>query len=379
MWNNIIGQDRVKSILKNIYQSGKISHAYIFYGNEGTGKDAIAIEFAKLLNCDNSAGSFEACDTCKSCTEINNFKSQIVKFIIALPSGKNETDDEFNPVEKLEKEDFNNYLSEMELKSLDKYHKISIPKANDIRISSIRQIKNQIYLTGKTGKRKIFIISKCDMMNPNSSNALLKILEEPPKDSVIILTTSRINSLLPTIIGRCQKIKSDDISSSLIFEYINSKEPGISEPEAKFFAELSEGSITKCNEILEENLIELREKVMDILTSVVTGQNIKLGKEIDFITGKKDKERIKKFLVLLIIWFRDLTSYSNNNEKLLINTDKIDRISRFAKNFSSDNYRIINKIEEAIRDLDSNIFPELIMYNLFLFLKSSVKKKSNTL
>ena len=106
MWSNIIGQEKVKDILKNIFLSGKISHAYIFYGDEGVGKDAAAVEFAKLLNCDDPVNGNEACDKCKSCIEIDSFRSSLIKFVTALPSGKNESDDDKSPLEKLDKEDF---------------------------------------------------------------------------------------------------------------------------------------------------------------------------------------------------------------------------------------------------------------------------------
>jgi DNA polymerase-3 subunit delta' len=375
MWSNIIGQDRVKEILKNVFQSGKIPHAYIFYGTEGVGKDAAAIEFAKLLNCDDPVNGNEACDKCKNCIETDSFRLSLFKFITALPSGKNETDEDSSPLEKLEKEDFEIYLEEMDAKINDKYHKISIPKANDIRISSIRQIKREIYMTGRTGKKKVFIISNCDQMNPQSANSLLKILEEPPKDSILILTTSRINSLLPTIIGRCQKIKFNNLSKEQILSYIISKGDVTKDSEAEFFAQLSEGSITKCNEILGKNFLELREKVLELLGALLTNQHLKLGNNIDFITGKKDKERVRQFLILLAVWFRDITSKSHGNDAMIINKDKADRIGKFVTNFDSENYKIINLIEEAIRDIDSNVFLDGMLYNLSYKIKSCIRKK----
>jgi len=375
MWTNIIGQERAKEILRNIFSSERISHAYIFYGNEGVGKDAAAVEFAKLLNCDNRINKTEACDKCKSCLEIDSFKSPLFKFITALPSGKNETEEDTNPLEKLEKEDFTNYLSGIEFKVRDKYHKISLPKANDIRISSIRQIKKDIYLTGKIGKKKIFLISGAERMNPQSSNSILKILEEPPKDSVLILTTSRVNSIISTIIGRCQKIKFDNLKKSHIADYIERKAERISSRELEFYSEISEGSITKCNEILEKNFLDLREKVMDVLTAIVTNKQLKLGNEIDYVIGKKDKQRIRQFLILLNIWFADIMFKSNGNDELIINKDKIDRINKFVSNFNSENYKIINTIEDAIKDLESNIFPDLLLYNLSFKIRSYIQKK----
>lgn len=376
MWKNVKGQDRVKEILKKIYQSNKISHSYIFYGNEGIGKDAAAVEFAKLLNCDNPLEGAEACDVCKNCIGINSFRSPLFKFVVALPAGKNESDEDFNPLEKLEKEDFANYLNEIECKKIDKYYNISIPRANDIRISSIRQVKKEIYMTGKTGKKKVFIISKCDKMNQNSSNSLLKILEEPPKDSILILTTSKITSLLPTIIGRCQKIRFDNLDKKIIEEYLKESDSNITAIEAGFYGELSDGSITRCEEILNKNYLELRETVLNLLSAIVTGKHLKAGQEIDFVTGKKDKERIKQFLLLLIIWFRDLVFICDNSESLVINKDKIERLRKFEQNFFSDKYKIIKLIEESFKDVDSNIFPDLLLFNLSNNIRQLIKSKN---
>ncbi len=213
------------------------------------------------------------------------------------------------------------------------------------------------------------------MMNPQSANSLLKILEEPPKDSILILSTSRLNSLFPTIIGRCQKIKFDNLRKEEILDYIKNKERNIKESEAEFFAWLSDGSITKCNEILDKNFLELREKVLDFLSSVLTGQHLKLGNEIDYITGRKDKERIRQFLMLLIIWFRDIMSKSYGSEDIIIYKDKMERLSKFVSNFESQNYKIISSIEEAINDIDSNIFPDLLIYNLSYKIKSLIRKR----
>jgi DNA polymerase-3 subunit delta' len=212
-------------------------------------------------------------------------------------------------------------------------------------------------------------------MNPQSANSLLKILEEPPKDSILILTTSMINSLLPTIIGRCQKIKFNNLSKDQILDYIKSKDERIKDAEAEFFAELSEGSITKCNDILSKNFLELREKVLELLSSLLTNQFMKLGNNIDFVIGKKDKDRVKQFLVLLSVWFRDIINKSHGNDDLIINKDKADRISKFISNFDSENYKIINLIEEAITDIDSNVFLDLMLYNLSYKIKANISKK----
>lgn len=373
MWSNIIGQDRVKKILKNIYSSGKISHAYIFYGKEGTGKDAAAIEFAKLINCENKAVGTEACDSCTSCRQISTLNSSMFKFITALPAGKKETSEEDNPVNTLKDDDYEIFLEEIGKKSKDFYYKISIPNANDIKISSIRQIKKEIYLTGERGKKKIFLISNSDQMNPQSSNAFLKILEEPPGDALIILTTSRLNAMLPTITGRCQKIRFDPIKKEDLTNFLMKFRSGLSLSDAELYADISDGSILKCKSITDSYFLELREKMIEMLIALVTNKSVTLSNIINEIVVTKDKEKIRQFLLLIIIWFRDVILVSSGEKGNIINKDKAERLEKFSKLYKTDNYKIINFVEDSYKELDQNLNTELLLMNLVFRIKSEFR------
>jgi DNA polymerase III subunit delta' len=373
MWSNIIGQERVIKILKNIYASNKISHAYIFHGKEGIGKDAVAIEFAKLINCENKINEIEACDNCISCKQINSLNSTTFKFITALPAGRKETSENDNPVNTLKEDDYNIFLEEIEKKSKDNYYKINIPNANDIKISSVRQIKKEIYLTGIKGKKKIFLISNCDLMNQQSSNAFLKILEEPPGDSLIILTTSRLNALLATITGRCQKIRFDPIKKENLTKFLLNYNSELKIHEAELYADISDGSILKCKNITESYFLELREKMFDMLIALVTNKSITLCNTINEIITEKNKEKIKQFLLLLIIWFRDVILVSNGEKSNIINKDRLERLEKFSNIYKTDNYRIINYIEDTYKELEQNLNTELLLINLTFKIKSEFK------
>ena len=370
MWNNIIGQERVKEILKSILSGGRVSHAYIFYGKSGVGKDAAAIEVAKYLNCENPDIEKGSCDVCKNCKDVQSLKSMLLKFITALPSGKD--DDDISVLESLEKADYEAYLSEIEEKSENPYHKLRLEKANFIRISSIREIKDLIYLTGAENRTKVFLISDADNMNPQSANALLKILEEPPKNSLLILTTSKLNSLLPTIIGRCQKIHFDSISKENLSEYIIKLKPGISPTELSFYTELADGSVTKAQTIIDGSYDELRKKVLVLLRNLVTMNTVKAGMDIDFITGKKDKERVRQFLILMQIWLRDVIYKRSGADTLVINKDEAESISKFALKYNSDYYEMINLLENSINDIDYNVNLELMLFNLFIKIRELI-------
>jgi len=373
MWSNIIGQDRVKKILKNIYSSGRISHAYIFYGKEGIGKDAAAVEFAKLLNCENKIDGIEACDTCQSCRQISTLNSTTFKFITALPAGKKETSEDDNPVNTLRDDDYEIFLEEFSRKSKDNYYKISIPNANDIKISSIRQIKKEIYLTGEKGKKKIFLISNSDLMNIQSSNAFLKILEEPPGDSLIILTTSRLNAMLPTITGRCQKIRFDSINKEDLTKFLLDFKKDLKPSDAELYADISDGSILKCKNITDSYFLELRELMIEMLIALVTNKSITLSNIINEVVSPKDKEKIRQFLLLIIIWFRDVILVSNGEKLNIINKDKAERLEKFSKLYKTDNYKIINFVEDSYKELEQNLNTELLLMNLVFRIKSEFK------
>ncbi len=315
MWNNVIGQQRPKEILMNMFSKKRIPHAMLFHGPEGTGKDAAAVEFAMLVNCDSPVDGVNACGACRNCRDISLLRPPLMRFVTALPAGRNESED-------------------------------------------------KALLTGYSGKKKVFMISQADRMNQQSSNALLKVLEEPPEDNLLILTSSRINSLLPTIIGRCQLLRFDPLSDEDVHAFIKREHPELDGEASRFYAALSQGSISSCREIVEQDFLELREKAISFLASSVTGRHLAAGKEIDSVIASKDKQKIKRFLSLLSVWFRDAALVASGNEANVINKDKLDRLRKFASNFSINNYAVIKLIEEAVQDIDRNIFPELLLNEL---------------
>ncbi len=373
MWKNIIGQDRVINILCNMYASKRIPHSLIFYGKEGTGKDAVALEIAKLVNCDNPFNGKEACDVCTSCRQIATLNSVYFKFITALPTGKKESNEADSPLSLLNDGDRESFYAEFKKKARDPYYKISLQKANNIRIDSIRQIRKDIFLTAGRGKTKVFLISNADLMNPQSSNAFLKILEEPPGSCLIILTTARVNSLLPTIIGRCQKIKFDSIKTPDLTAYLRKHFEKLSKDETELYARVAEGSISKCMNIMNSYFLELRDSVLGVLRAVVTKQYFQASVIINTITTTKDKEKVRLFLFLMILWFRDITCKFNGNEEIIINKDKTDSINKFNEKYKSESFEIINLLEDLIKELDMNVNTELMLHMLYYKLTGLIR------
>src|SRR4030095_16724657 len=270
MWTNIVGQDNVKEKISSLYKAGRLSHAYLFYGNEGTGKDAAEIELAKLVNCTNVQGGGQACDTCNNCRKISAFHSEFFNIVCALPAGRSDETDS-DPVEKLAAADFDAYMEQLKLKSENPYHQINIPNANNIRINSIRSLTSKIYLSVPAGNTKVFLIAQAEKMRQEAANALLKVLEEPPVKSILILTTSKINSLPQTIVGRCQKIHFEPLTPKQISSKLE-ETTSYSKKDIELASRISSGSYNRALQLLEMGIKELRDSVLEFLVSVLKNE-----------------------------------------------------------------------------------------------------------
>lgn len=380
MWTDITGQNKVKEKLISLYNSGKVSHAYLFYGAEGTGKDAASIEFAKVLNCTKNDSSKGGCNQCVNCKNINELREDYFKLICALPSPKTDISSS-DPIDNLSSTDFELYLEEFKLKSENPYHHINIPNANNIRIDSVRDLAGKIFLSADKNITKVFLISEADKMRLEAANSLLKILEEPPKNCVIILTTSRLNMLPQTVIGRCQKIFFEPLEEKQIAEKIlneNRDEEIFRNIElVRLAAKFSGGSYTKTVGLLNMDLTELREKVIKYLLSLLTDDFATLTSVIRDFSGKTNRERVKYFLYLLNVWFKDLmllnSAKSKSDTEQIINSDLFERLSKFNSKYPATNiFQCLLSLEESEKLLLQNVMIDLILINLAVTLKQNI-------
>lgn len=372
MWNNILGQDTVKEKLSSVYKSGKVAHAYLFHGTSGTGKDAAAIELAKLLNCTDIKNGDEACDVCESCKKIASLRSEYLQLICALPAPKSD-DSDSSPVEKLDKGDFDAFMEQLQLKSENPYHHITLEGANNIRINSIRDLVSKIYLSTPAGNKKVFLISEADKMRQEAANALLKVLEEPPKNSVIILTTAKVNSLPQTIVGRCQNISFERLTNEQVRSKLNETTEYTSK-QAEIASKLSNGSYTRAVELLEMGIEDIRNTAIQYLVAVLKNDYAETVLISRNITAKNNKDRTKYFLFFLNIWFRDLMNVRFGRLSEIANVDMEERLVKLNANFpNADIYNIITSLEEAERLIGQNVQLTLILVNLSFRLKNLIK------
>ena len=198
IFNNIIGNEKNKELLKNIIDTNNIAHSYMFVGKESIGKLIFAKEFAKAILCKNSE---KPCNTCKSCIEFDTYN---------------------NP-------DFS----------------ILEAEGTSIKIDPIREFIKKVYEKPVVSNRKVYIINDSNYMTKEAQNALLKTLEEPPEYVTIVLITSNENMFLPTIKSRCTKITFNKLTDMELAKVLEKQYNYINIPEIVF--KVSERKCKKSN------------------------------------------------------------------------------------------------------------------------------------
>ena len=193
MFDQLTGNSRVKAVLKRMLTNNRLPGAMLFTGEEGVGKKLFALEVARALNC-RTPKDGEGCGVCSACTRI-----------MRLNYPQREDAEEWTQIIWTGHPDVG----------------LVVAPKRVLRVEQMRQIEKEANFRPFEGKARVFLIDEADKLNDASANALLKVLEEPPKTSHLILITARPAMLLPTILSRCQMIRfspltPDEIESHLL-------------------------------------------------------------------------------------------------------------------------------------------------------------------
>jgi DNA polymerase-3 subunit delta' len=366
-WPRVIGQERVKQLLLRALSGDRLSHAYLFYGGEGVGKDALALELARVMHC--AEGKEEACGRCDSCIKLDSLQHPDVKLVVALPVGKGEKADDA-PLAKLADAEVRTIQEELHAKGQDPYHRVAIPRANIIKINSIREVRREASMTTTDGRRRVVIISEADAMGDEAANTLLKTLEEPSGNTMLILTTAHSESLLPTIRSRCQKVRFDPLTEEEIREALVTR-AGADASRAALVSRLANGNYRRALDLLDDDVDGQRRDVVAFVRHALASNAVALSESIDALAEGRDRAAVVRFLVLMLMWFRDVLVESRGGK--VINTDQQDDVKRFLARFpGADLFAILAEVEHAVSLLERNVYIKLVLLRLAVRLKALV-------
>jgi DNA polymerase-3 subunit delta' len=279
MFNQVIGHQKNIALLQNILRTNKVAGAYLFAGPPNIGKELVALNFAKALNCLESEA--DACDRCISCRKIDDSNHPDVRIIR--------------------------------------------PEGAWMKIDQIRRLQKQISYRPMEGYYKVYILTDVERMNLPAANSFLKTLEEPPGTSVLILLTSNYNSLLPTIRSRCQLVRFFPIPHRVLRDQLIGKLK-ITETKAKQITLLSGGKVGKALELAKKEDINAQPTIPDILRQP---QLIEIFKIAEDLNNQPES------FALLLIWFRDMLLVKQGcDAETLTYPDEFDNLTKLASAYS---------------------------------------------
>lgn len=362
----IPGQKRIKNSLDNFLQSKIIPHAILFTGLEGVGKDNAALQFAKSVVIEKTIiGQRE-----KNIRGIEQLKEPYLKLIFPLPRAKNETESS-SPTEKLSQNEIDLLRDQLEIKSANPFHKIVIPKANSIKINSIRDIKKFLSMNYDEAGYRFILISDAHLMNEEAQNALLKNLEEPPENVIFILTTPMISKLRSTIISRCWRINFDPLSEKEIVLILTEKFK-VDKLTAVEVAPFAFGSVQSALNLTELNFHNLKEKTISILRYSFGRKFNSAFDELNTVISTQNYSDHQLVIGMMLTWLNDIQKHRLNVDRYFY-TDHLGTLEKFNSKFPN------AKIEEITSRLDklfnlprNNINPSLLSANIVFELASVV-------
>lgn len=208
-WKNFAGQERIKNVLESALHNDTLGHAYLFCGTSGTGKFAAAIEMAMAVLCTDTQN--RPCYKCESCRKILHYSHPNLHIIMPMVLEK-----EHKSGDNITEAGWDYLSNSIRERISDPYRYRDFSGIPSIPVDWVRELNHAIQRGAPEGNRNIAIIDGIDVMTKSSANAMLKTLEEPPPGTLMLLLTERIQTVLPTIVSRCQILRFAYLSAELI-------------------------------------------------------------------------------------------------------------------------------------------------------------------
>lgn len=292
-FETITGHERQKNILRRALKQQRIAHAYLFSGPDGIGKRLVALAFARALLCERGQG----CGSCSACRKV----------------------------------DHNNHPD---------IHLLDSDGAN-LKIDQIRALQQQLSLRPLEGRYKICLIDSAEKMTLGAANALLKTLEEPRPDTLLILLTDQPEQLIATIRSRCQQLTFNRLTRLQISTILNDK-LDLDDRDAQILAALSDGSLKKALGQNRQLYLEKRRNLIQSLSALSSGSTIPTFALADELAS--EKEHLEDILGIYESFYRDslLLKHGRPADEL-VNQDLLVALQKTCETYSTQS--LLNKLQ----------------------------------
>ena len=367
-------QNGIWDLLEKTIKNEKIGSAYLFSGPSGVGKEAMAVEYGAAINRDHLKDNTSIAEA--SYIRFKTLQHELLQLIVPLPAGKTQKGN-VNILESLNADDLELLKENIVQKSTNPFYKIILKNATRIRINSIRELRKLLYLKSNDIGRKIVLIFDAHLLTAGqaeSANALLKILEEPPPNTTLILVTDKKNQLLPTILSRCQHIDFPPLTKETIKETLLKND--IDNESAELIAEISQGNMRMALAISNDSVDNLLKLIQDLSISVISKDGKKWRKFINDNSQmiRKDLSQFQHNIFLLPLWFQSVYRLRIGVSDELHRSELLNFMQQFNQNYpEADLHKIDILLEDTLEDVGRNLYMSLILTNLLINIQKHLK------
>ena len=324
-FTEIVGHEQIKEHMQAAIRDKKPFHAYLFQGEEGVGKEALARTFAAGLQCQSESAD-KPCKECVSCRQMESGNQPDVIWVTR-------------------------------------------EKAS-LGVDEIReQLCNTMDIKPFSSPYKIYLVPEAEKMTEAAQNALLKTIEEPPEYGIVILMTSNISALLPTIQSRCLTMEFRPLSTAVVESYVK-EHCQVPDYQARASAAFAQGNLGKAMRYAKsEDFIERKDHIISLLRHVEQMDLSEMLAVIKDLGTRKDE--VRDYIDLMVLWYRDVLLFKATKDinQLLIQ-DEASYISREASHRSYEKIEeILQAFEKAKVRLRANVNFDITMELMLLTLK----------
>ena len=313
-FSDIIGQTAPLSVLRRSMAAGRIAHAYIFNGIEGCGKKKTALAFVEAIFC-NGVDGCGSCPTCRKVAALQHPDLHIIE-----------------------------------------------PDGAFIKIDQIRDLQKELSYRPFEAQKKVCIMEAADKLNPAAGNAFLKTLEEPPGNALLILLTTNMEAVLPTILSRCQTLSFTPLSFEIIDEYL--RMTGVPAETARISASLAGGSLQKALEISMEDSLQKRGDILKKIDSLSQEEITPLFTLAEELGNERNKAL--EILDMLTLFWRDVLLMQSGIPDP-VNSDILPLLrTKAARSTPEKTMEKIELISRSRKALQRNVNPRLALEVLFM-------------
>ncbi|MSS70379.1 MAG: DNA polymerase III subunit delta' [Candidatus Latescibacteria bacterium] len=355
-FDTVLGQERAKQVLRRAIRANRIPHALLLTGPDGVGKAALALALARAVNC--AQRGEEPCDTCPACHRIQGLTHPDVHVLFPAKRSRREAED-------VDPEDERKFLAGL---AQDPYRYPAVGPSETLLIDRVRRLEKDLRRGLYEGRCRVAILLETERMRQETANALLKTLEEPLPDTLLILVTSRPNALLPTIRSRCQQLRLRPLAEAEIRQaLLRGAGP---EGRIALASGLCQGNLRRAHALMGQDVEDLRDQAYSFLNDGVFGADTALVPFVERWSAGGDRKALDGLFDMVVTWLRDIVLFQEGAPHRILHTDRRQEVERLAASVNTEAVsRTLSEIERC-RDMSRrNVNASLILISLWRCLR----------